>query len=356
MLHAVIMAGGSGKRFWPMSRRATPKQLLRIAGARTMIEETVARVRGLVPPARTWVVTNASTAAPIRRLLKGVPARQVVGEPQGRDTTAAVGLAAALVAARDPGAVLVCLPADHVIRPAAEFRRSLAAAAEAAKKGGLFVFGVKPTYAATGYGYVKRGARAGTSRGVPVHEVERFVEKPDRATAEKYVASGAYFWNSGIFCWRAQTILDEIRVYRPAIGASLEKIRAAAGTRREKAVLAREFPRIEKISIDFAVMEKSTEVRMIEAAWTWDDVGSWASVGGYLTRDARGNASTGRHRSVDSEGCVVLADGHLVATVGVRDLIIVRTKDATLVCHKDRAQDVKKLVDLLEAEGLEELL
>jgi len=357
MLHAVIMAGGSGKRFWPRSRRQTPKQLLRIAGQRTMIEETVARVRGLVPPSRVHVLTNASTVAPIRKLLPAVPPKQIVGEPAGRDTTAALGLGAVLVAAQNPEAVMICLPADHVIRPAAAFRRTVAAAAEAARKhGGLYVFGVRPTHPATGYGYVKRGARERSVRGIPVHRVERFVEKPDRATAARYLSAGDYFWNSGIFCWRARDLLNEIGLYRPEIGHALGRIAAAVGTKRERTVLEREFPKIERISIDYAVMEKSPEVRMIEATWEWDDVGSWSSVAPYLKRDAWGNAVAGKHRHVDTENCIVLADGHLIATVGVRDLIIVRTPDATLICHRDRAQDVKKLVDLLEEEGLEDLL
>ncbi|MCE9582144.1 MAG: NTP transferase domain-containing protein [Planctomycetes bacterium] len=354
MLHALILAGGSGKRFWPLSRRATPKQLLAIAGKRTMIAETVARLRGLVPPSRVHVLTNRSTVAAMRKALPGVPARQIVGEPEGRDTTAAIGLGAALVASRDPDGVMVVLPADHVIEPAAAFRRTLAAAADAAKReGGLYVFGVKPNHPATGYGYIQRGPALTKSRGVRVFKVKRFVEKPDLATAKRYVADGGFLWNAGIFCWRASDILAAIAKYKPAIGAALEKIRASKGS---PAVLNREFPRIEKISIDYAVMEKAPDVRMLEAAWGWDDVGSWTSVAAYLKRDAAGNSVAGDFRGVDVSNCLVLSDGHLVAAVGVRDLIIVRTKDATLVCHRDRAQDVKKLVDLLEAEKREAVL
>ena len=352
MLHALVLAGGSGKRFWPLSRRATPKQLLAIAGKKTMIAETVDRLRGLVPPSRVHVLTNKSTVAAIRKALPGVPARQIVGEPEGRDTTAAIGLGAALISKRDPDAVMIVLPADHVIRPAAAFRRTMAAAAEAAQRdGGLYVFGVKPTHPATGYGYIQRGRRDGASRGVPVFKVHRFVEKPDLATAKRYVSSRRFLWNAGIFCWRAADILAAIARSRPAIGASLERIR-----RGGPAVLAREFPRIEKISIDYAVMEKAPDVRMLEAAWGWDDVGSWASVGPYLPRDAAGNSSLGDFLAVESTDCTVLTDGHLVAAVGVTGLVIVRTRDATLVCRRDSAQDVKKLVDLLEAQKRAKLL
>ena len=352
MLHALVLAGGSGKRFWPLSRRASPKQLLAIAGKKPMIAETVERLRGLVPPSRVHVLTNRATVAAIRRALPGVPPGQIVGEPEGRDTTAAIGLGATLISKRDPDGVMVVLPADHVIRPAAEFRKSLAAAAEAARKGGgLFVFGVKPSCPATGYGYIRRGAKIGASRGVPVFKVDRFVEKPDLATAKHYLASGRFLWNAGIFCWRARDILAAIAKFRPAIGASLEKIRRGGA-----AALAREFRRIEKVSIDYAVMEKAPDVRVIEAAWAWDDVGSWASVGPYLPRDAAGNSSVGDFLAVESTDCTVLTDGHLVAAVGVTGLVIVRTKDATLVCRRDRAQDVKKLVDLLEAQKRAKLL
>lgn len=352
MLHALILAGGSGKRFWPLSRRATPKQLLAIAGKKPMIAETVERLRGLVPASRVHVLTNRATVVAMRKALPGVPEGQIIGEPDGRDTTAAIGLGAALVSKRDPDAVMVVLPADHVIRPAAAFRKSLAAAAAAAgKDGGLYVFGVKPTGPATGYGYIRRGARAGASKGVPVFNVERFVEKPDLDTAKKYVADGRFLWNAGIFCWRARDILAAIARYKPAIGAALDKIR-----RGGPAVLAREFPRIEKVSIDYAVMEKAPDVKVIEAAWGWDDVGSWASVGPYLPQDGAGNAALGDFLAVDSTDCTVLTDGHLVAAVGVEGLVIVRTKDATLVCRRDRAQDVKKLVDLLEAQKRAKLL
>lgn len=352
MLHALILAGGSGKRFWPLSRRATPKQLLAIAGKQPMIAETVERLRGLVPASRVHVLTNRATVVAMRKALPGVPEGQIIGEPDGRDTTAAIGLGAALVSKRDPDAVMVVLPADHVIRPAAAFRKSLAAAAAAAgKDGGLYVFGVKPTGPATGYGYIRRGARAGASKGVPVFNVERFVEKPDLDTAKKYVADGRFLWNAGIFCWRAGDILAAIARYKPAIGAALEKIRRGGA-----AVLAREFPRIEKVSIDYAVMEKAPDVKVIEAEWGWDDVGSWASVGPYLPQDGAGNAVLGDFLSVDATDCTVLTDGHLVAAVGVEGLVIVRTKDATLVCRRDCAQDVKKLVDLLEAQKRAKLL
>ncbi|MCC6739398.1 MAG: mannose-1-phosphate guanylyltransferase [Planctomycetia bacterium] len=352
MIHALVLAGGSGKRFWPLSRRATPKQLLAIAGEKPMIAETVERLRGLVPPSRVHVLTNKATVSAIRKALPGVPAAQVVGEPDGRDTTAAIGLGAVLVSKRDPDAVMVVLPADHVIRPAAAFRRSLSAAAAAARRdGGLYVFGVKPTGPATGYGYILRGGKVADSKGVPVHRVERFVEKPDLETARKYVADGRFLWNAGIFCWRAKDILAAIARERPAIGRSLERIRKGGAS-----ALAREFPRIEKVSIDYAVMEKAADVRVIEAAWAWDDVGSWASVGPYLPRDGAGNAVRGDVLAVETTDCTVLSDGHLVAAVGVTGLVIVRTKDATLVCRRDRAQDVKKLVDLLEAQKRARLL
>jgi len=356
MLHAVILAGGSGKRFWPLSRRATPKQLLRIGGRTTMIEETAARLRGLVPPSRIRVITNRSTVAPIAGLLRRVPRRQVVGEPEGRDTAAAIGLGAVLAAARDPGAVTVVLPADHVIAPAAAFRRALAAAAAAARDGGLFVFGIPPTFPATGYGYIRRGPRAGSSRGVPLHRVAKFVEKPPLAGARRMLAAGGHFWNSGIFVWKASSLLDALRRFRPAVAGPLDRIAAAVGTRREAEVLKREYREIERISIDYAVLEKSPDVRMIEADWGWDDVGTWAGVEKYLAADGAGNAVRGRHLGIDTKGCVILSEGHLVATVGVRDLVIVRTADATLICPRSRAQDVKALVDRLEALREESLL
>ncbi|MEK7865331.1 MAG: mannose-1-phosphate guanylyltransferase [Planctomycetota bacterium] len=357
MLHAVIMAGGSGKRFWPMSRRRTPKQLLTLVGKKTLVQETVERLGGLVPPDRTYVITNEAHVEVLRHHLPDLPERNVVGEPVGRDTAACIALSAAIVSATDPDAVILTLPADHLIRPKQTFQETVRAAAEVARESdALVVFGVKPRTASTGYGYIRAGEKLAELRRIPVFRAKQFQEKPDAATARKYLESGDYYWNSGNFVWRASAILTQLEKHLPETWRAVMEIREAIGTKDEAKVLAREYEKLQRISIDYAVMEKADDVRMIEASYEWDDVGSWGSLENVFTRNKYGNVIIGKHCGIDTTNCIVMGDEHLVATIGVSDLIIVQTRDATLICHKDRAQDVRKLADQLEKEGFDAYL
>ncbi len=357
MLHAVIMAGGSGKRFWPMSRRKRPKQLLTLVGKKTLVQETVERLGGLVPPDRTHIITNAAHVDVLRTHLPEIPSRNIVGEPVGRDTANCIALSAAIVSATDPDAVIVTLPADHIIRPKQSFQNTVRAAAEVARESdSLVVFGVKPRKASTGYGYIRAGEKLAELRGIPVFRVKQFQEKPNAETARRFLESGDYYWNSGNFVWRSSAILAQLEKHLPETYRAMMAIRAALGTADEAKVLAREYDKLQRISIDYAVMEKADDVKMIEASYEWDDVGSWGSLENVFTRNKYGSVIIGKHCGLDTSNCIVLGDEHLVATIGVTDLIIVQTRDATLICHKDRAEEVRKLVDQLEKEGFDSFL
>jgi len=356
MLHAVIMAGGSGKRFWPESRRNRPKQVLPIVGSRPMIAETLRRLEGLVPVERTTIVTHESQAAPILKCLGVGPLPRVLAEPFGRDTAACIGLAAVHVQRDDPDGIMLAMPADQVIEPAARFREVMLAAAEvAAERGTLVTCGIRPRHPATGYGYIHRGARVAEARGVPVYEVQRFREKPALAVAEEYLASGDYYWNSGIFCWRAGTILDALRRFTPRLHAALERIGGAIATPNAATVLREAYEPLERISIDYAVLERAEEIRVVEADFAWADVGSWDSVLRLrgAEADENGNILSGCCEVIDVSNSLILGDGdHLLGVVGVEDIVIVRTPDATLVCSRRRAEEVKQLVDAIERKHL----
>lgn len=357
MLHAVIMAGGSGKRFWPQSRRHQPKQVLPIAGARPLVAEALQRLDGLVPVQRTYVVTHESQVAPILGALGLSLPPRVIAEPFGRDTAACIGLAAVHIRRADPEGVMLILPADQVIHPVERFQEVMRAGVELVEDSdALLTFGIKPSYPATGYGYIHRGERLAEARGVPVYAVRRFREKPARPVAEEFVESGEYYWNSGIFCWRAAAILGCLKRFAPKLHDALEQIAGALATPIEEMVLREAYEPLEKISIDYAVMERAESIRVVEADFEWSDVGSWESVARLRRAEAdpHGNVLLGdRCEALDTTGSLVLAEGaHLVALVGVEDLIVVHTSDATLVCSKRRAEDVKLLVDRLEKKGL----
>jgi mannose-1-phosphate guanylyltransferase len=354
-VYAVVMAGGSGTRFWPLSRAARPKQFLALSGERPLVVETVERLPPLAAIDRTYVVCGPVHAPAVRELLPALPAANVLVEPCARNTAPCVGLAALHVARRDPRGVLAMLPADHhVARPEA-FRAALAAGAALAEAGHVATIGIRPSRPETGYGYLKVGTPlAGFPGGAA--RVERFVEKPDRATAERYLADGGYLWNGGIFLFRADVILEEIRAAMPALAARLEAIAAALGTPAYDEVLAREFPACPSESIDYGVMERSSRIAVVPADFGWSDVGSFAALPEVRAADASGNVTGGEALVLDGKDNVVLADGRLVAVVGVDGLVVVDAGDAVLVCPRDRAQDVKKVVDELKRRGRSELL
>jgi mannose-1-phosphate guanylyltransferase len=354
MLHAVIMAGGSGKRFWPASRRALPKQLLAVGTRRPLVEETAERLSALVPPEQILVVTNAAYARMTSELLSEVPSANIIGEPEGRDTAACIGLAAVILAARDPDAVMAVVPSDHVISPAEAFCFSLEAGTILLeeKPEALVTFGVRPTFPATGYGYIRRGAILKEIKGLPFFEAESFLEKPDRRRARGFLQQGGYYWNAGIFLWRARTILARVEQFLPPLRKGLRRLEPHVGRDDWEDVLKEVYPGLPKISIDFGVMEKAKDRVVAEVNYTWDDVGSWRALERLMEPDALGNCCQGEAVCLEAQNNIVSSRGGMVGLVGVEGLIVVHTPDATLVCRKEDAEIVKKLVDSLREEYL----
>jgi mannose-1-phosphate guanylyltransferase len=361
------MAGGTGTRFWPASTNDTPKQLLQLVGEATMLRQTVDRLGDLAPDDRRLIVTNKRLVETVRKQLPELPAVAVVGEPYKRDTAPCIGLAALLVSRGDPDAVMAVMPADHVIQPAETFQAAClqAAALVEASPERIVTFGIKPTYPAEIFGYIHRGEVLGpgsrttqfAAATAPAYRVQRFKEKPDAATAKKYVASGEYYWNSGIFVWRASTILDALRERQPEMLRHLEKIVAAWDSANREAVFEREFAAIKPISIDYAVMEHATDVAVIEAPYNWDDLGGWQSLARLAGADASGNTIIGRHVGLNTTGTIVRTDDrHLVVTLGIKDCIVVHTPSATLVADKHSEEQIRQVVKRLEELGWSEYL
>jgi mannose-1-phosphate guanylyltransferase len=354
--YAVILAGGSGTRFWPLSRRRRPKQLLNLLGERTLLEETVTRILPVIPAERIYVFTNELLGAQIIRCLPQLPKNQIVAEPAGRNTAPTIGLAAHEILRRDPEGLMVVLPSDHVIRKPGAFRRVLRAACRwAAVDGRSVTVGLEPTRPDTGYGYVRKGPRVGRVVGQQIFQVERFTEKPPIATARRYLASGRYLWNGGMFIWRASTLLRNLARTRPEMARRLERIARAGGVRATH-TLRRIFPRLEKISIDYAVMEEAVDVFVVAADIGWSDVGSWEVVYDLQPKDGEGNVRPRASLCLDARGNMVISPRKFVVAVGVRDLVIVETDDALLVAARERSQDVGKAVRELEKQGLARLL
>ncbi len=359
MLHAVVMAGGSGTRFWPKSRRNRPKQLLKLYGDATMLQQTVARIEPLVPAARTYIITGSDQAAGTAAQLPDLPAGHIVGEPCPRDTAACVGLAALIVHKADPDGTMVVMPADHVITPAETFRKTVQAAVDVidADPTTFVTFGIRPTRPETGYGYIERGEELGRPMGIALNKVVQFREKPDRATAEQFIASGNFAWNSGIFLWRAKAILDALAVHRPNLYASLMRVGEALGTPDEAAAIAREYPSMEKIPIDKAVMEKAPNVRVLEVVYDWNDVGDWRALTALVEPDASGNTIQGKVLPVETKNSIIVSDdGGLIATLGLEDVVIVQSGGATLVARRDQLDKLKALVEGLDKAGHGETL
>jgi mannose-1-phosphate guanylyltransferase len=358
--HAVVMAGGSGTRFWPLSRQRRPKQFLALTGDAPLLVATLARLPPLVGPERAYVVCGPVHAAAVRALLPALPPENLIVEPCARNTAPCIGLAALHVARRDPRGVMLVLPADHHIARPAAFRAALRAAAALAERGSIATVGVRPDRPETGYGYIRVGAplRAGGTRpGLRPRKVERFVEKPDLPTARRYLADGGYLWNSGIFAFRADVIREEIRRSLPALHEQLERIDAALETGRARRVLQQAFPLCPSISIDYGVMEKSDRMAVVPGDFGWSDVGSFAALPEVRAADRSDNVTEGEALVVDGRRNVVLAhDRRPLAVVGLDDVVAVDAGDAVLVCHRERAQDVRKVVDELRRRGRGDLL
>jgi mannose-1-phosphate guanylyltransferase len=347
---AVIMAGGYGERFWPKSRRKQAKQFLPIVGDKSMIQQTVERIRPLVSDAHVVVVTNHEQAALARKQLPRV--KHVIAEPLGRNTAPCIGVAAAIIGKHDPDAVMAVLPADSYIRDAKGYQRVVGDALRlAAVESVLLTIGIQPTSPHTGFGYIQVGAELPTKSATKFWKAQRFVEKPDRKTAEEFVASGDYRWNAGMFVWSFRAIEDAYRAHQPMLWEACLRLQAAAGSKSFTRALAREYPKMEKISVDYAIMEKANNVVVANGDFDWDDVGDWPAIGRHYEKDSGGNVARGGFVGVEAADCIVVGDkDHLVAAIGVRDLVIVHTPDATLVCHKNDAQKVREVVKKLAAE------
>lgn len=348
-IYALILAGGSGERFWPLSRRARPKQLLRLVAEQTLLEQTVARLEGLVGRERVLILTNVEQEAAVRELLPGLPKENIIAEPAKRDTAAAVALGAGWVAVRDHFATMIVLPADHVITDTAGFQKTLTAAAAAAEEtGALVTIGVKPTWACPGFGYIEQG-EAVRLRSVEadngIHRVVRFREKPNTDLAESFLRKGNFRWNAGMFVWSVPSVLSEFNRHTPELASFISQLRAQDNF--EKTVRDR-FAKLPRISFDYAIMEKADRVLVVEASFDWDDVGSWRAVAKYFKNDPEGNAANCEITTLDSTNNIVFnADGTSIALLGVHNLIVVRTPDAVLICHRHQAEKIKNLVSKL---------
>jgi mannose-1-phosphate guanylyltransferase len=352
--HACIIAGGSGERFWPMSRASAPKHLLRLFSERTLLEDTVLRLKGVVADRNVWILTNKSQVPLIREALPRFPRAQIIAEPAKRDTAPAAALATGLVRARNPNGVVALLPADALIKNKERFGEQLtqafrwaAGAGDAALSQNLFTFAVPPTYAATGFGYLELGAKlAKGPDGSRLMRVKRFVEKPDEATAMGYLRSKRFAWNAGIFVWGVGRFVHEVEKSAPELAAFVKDFPKGNPAR----FLARRFHDLPKTSVDYAVLEKASSVATIFADFDWDDVGSWTALPKHHSSDASGNVWRGSVVSVGTSNTIAVSNGRVIALCGLKDLVVVETHDAVLVCHRDSVQDIKKLLPLLPVE------
>lgn len=349
--YALILAGGSGQRFWPVSRDTLPKQLLKLFGGKTLLELTLERLEGLVPRDNILILTNKQQEAAVRGIARALPAENIVAEPEKRDTAPAVALAVGLVVRRDPNATMMVLPADHLIRDTQEYQRVLDTAMRAAEaSNSLLTIGIKPAWPCPSYGYVERG-RAVCLPGVnalPVYEVARFREKPNPELAEFFLSQGNFSWNAGMFIWTIPAIFSELSRHCPALADFVSELR---NSRDLAATIQHQFGRLPKLSIDYALMERASHVLNIEATFDWDDVGNWTSVGAYLDKDPAGNCHNCALSSIEAwDNLVFSQTSQHVALLGVQDLIVVPTPDAVLIASKSHAESIKKLVEALPQE------
>ena len=349
-VYAIILAGGNGERFWPLSDPERPKQFVDLFGGKTLIRHAVDRLAGFVPPERTIVITNERLVRMTRSALPMVPAANIYGEPCRRDTAAAVATACGLIKRLGGEDAVGCvLAADHLIEPADKFRRVLEDAVFAAEKTDAIVtLGIKPTSPATGYGYIEAGEKIAAKTKTAFNRVKRFVEKPDLKTAKKYLAKGNFRWNAGMFIWKATVLERAFREHAPDLAIMIDAVSAAKDLKR---LLKREYSALRAISFDYAVMEKATNVVVAECPFDWDDVGSWTAVGRHFAADSDGNVIVGEATTVDTTDSIICGGGeHTVAVLGMKDVIVVHTPRATLVCAKDKAPELKRLVRSLKFE------
>ena len=352
-MHILILAGGVGSRLWPRSRQAVPKQFLDLTGGETMIQTTVRRIAPLVSPEQIFVATGERYVSLVREQLPQLPPENIIAEISGKNTAPAIGLGALHIARQDPQATMAVLTADHLIPNETAFRAALQAAAAVAQTGKLVTLGITPTAPETGYGYIHRGETIGTFFDQQVYRVRQFLEKPNLPTAQKFFNSGEYYWNSGMFIWKTDVLFSQLGEHMPQLTAQLQQLRSALFENPNPAEVAAIWDAITPQSIDFGLMEKAADVAVVPLDAGWNDVGSWAALYDELAQSAGENVAVNTEQllAIDSHGLLVHGGGKLVATIGVDDLVIVETDDALLVCARDRAQDVKKIVEQLKKEG-----
>lgn len=357
------MAGGSGTRFWPASRNACPKQFLKMGGDQTLIQATASRVASLIPAANTLVVTNQRLLPLVAQQLPQLPSENLIGEPCKRDTAPCVALAAAIALHHDPQAIQVVMPSDHVIQTDADFQKGIQFAADLVTQDPtrFVTFGIRPSYPSSAFGYVEKlpeqPVTAGNITGVQAYAVKQFKEKPSPELAKTYVESGNFYWNAGIFIWKASTVLDAIRTFAPEMMPPIDEITKSIGTPNFDAALQEFFPQIIGKSIDYAVMEHYKNVAVVEAPFAWDDVGNWTSLARLIPPDADGNSVSGNHLSIDTQDSIVQSqDGHIVVTVGVNQIIVVQTPDATLIADRNQEEKIRQVVKDLQAKGFDQYL
>ncbi|RJP71719.1 MAG: mannose-1-phosphate guanylyltransferase [Candidatus Abyssobacteria bacterium SURF_17] len=356
-MYAVIMAGGSGTRLWPKSRKKKPKQLLDIVSSKTMIQETVERLSPLIDGNHTFIVVGRMHFEYINEQLVHVPTENILVEPEGKNTAPCIGLAAIHIRARDKDAVMVVLPSDHLIRNDARFRKTLRASTEVAQSGNhLVTIGIQPTFPETGYGYIQIGKKVDTVHGEDVFKVVAFKEKPSLAVAKKFLKSGNYMWNSGMFVWKATAILEQIKIHLPDLYRGLLQIETAIGEDDENKVVDEVYASLKPESIDFGVMERAEDVLFLKGDFGWNDIGSWAAMEQIWPKDRDGNFLHAEVVSIESTGNIIHSTKKLVAVIGLKDIVIIETDDALLVCPKERAPDVRRVVDELKKRGLDSYL
>jgi mannose-1-phosphate guanylyltransferase len=348
VIHAAILAGGRGQRLWPRSRRSSPKHLLPLLSEKTMLQETVSRLEGVVEDENIYIVTEEGQQDIIAGQLPHVPRANILVEPEGRNTAASIGLAAVHMEKKDPGGVMISLHSDNWVGDVETFRRILRDSTTVAEQtGSLGTIGITPSYASTGFGYIHVGKEINAGLATAFWEGKKFIEKPDRKTAERYVASGEHFWNGGMFIWKLSAILEAMQQYMPALYAGLQAIKAVLGTRAENETVAEVYGRLEKVPIDTGVMERASNIFVAKGDFPWDDVGSWAAMVNHYPADSKGNVVIGQFEEVDSHDCIIVGDDTLITTVGISNVIVVKTPDALLVCSKERAEEVRDLVTKL---------
>lgn len=355
---AVVMAGGKGERFWPKSRVKFPKQLLNLTGKDTMIQQAIKRLEALINDDNIYIITNEDYAQLISQQVENIKPRNILIEPMGKNTAACIGLAAVHIGMKDPEAVMVIIPSDHLIKDCEEFKKTLELSIQLANKAdNIITIGIKPTYPETGYGYIKIGKENDNAWKKDVFRVDRFVEKPDKKTAEGYIESNDYLWNSGMFVLKVSTLYKNMKKFMPDLYTALENIRESIGTDEEDNILNKEYSKLESISIDYGIMEKTKSIYVIPASFGWDDVGTWTSLERIHKPDGDGNILEGNILSVESKKCIIQGmNDKLIAVMGIEDVIVVDTGDVTLVCSKQKAQNMKDLLKEIKNRNMENYL